>query len=111
MKKLNLNKQEDLKDYVFQFMKAFIDLSYTYKVDYDVFEQRMSVCKGCEHFNSEKIKCKECGCQLIHKASDALESCPLKKWDMDQESWNKRHFSEIAGAMPVDYIAYETTNE
>jgi hypothetical protein len=48
----------------------------------NVKEERMSICEGCEHYNSETTRCNECGCFINIKADWASEKCPIDKWDM-----------------------------
>lgn len=43
-------------------------------------DQRMSICKSCEHFNKERETCKICGCACALKASWLSSNCPLNKW-------------------------------
>lgn len=47
----------------------------------------LSICKACEHYDSEKEACRKCGCKatargLVDKIRWASEHCPLKppKW-------------------------------
>ena len=56
-----------------------------YQVNLPTFEQRMSICKSCEKFNSTNTTCNECGCFLNIKASWASEKCPLDKWGPEGE--------------------------
>lgn len=111
MEKMNLNNIDDLKDYIFQFLKKYIELDYSYNVDSEVFQERYDICKTCEHFNAEKVKCKECGCHLPSKLLEAFEDCPIGKWDIDEKSFKKKHFNEILTSMPKEYIGYEISNE
>jgi len=46
----------------------------------EVKQQRLNICKSCEHYDASQIRCKSCGCFLLQKASFALDSCPLQKW-------------------------------
>lgn len=112
MKKFNFNKNpEDLKDYIFEWLKSYIRLDYDYRVSGEVFQERFDLCKACDHFNSEKIKCNECGCNLIHKITDSLESCPIRKWDVDRDGFMTRHYDEIVRSMPPEYNAFEIVND
>ena len=53
----------------------------------EVKAQRLTICKSCEHYDASQIRCKSCGCFLLQKASFALDSCPLRKWNsMTQET-------------------------
>jgi hypothetical protein len=46
----------------------------------EVKKQRLTICKECEYYDAQQIRCKSCGCFLLQKASFALDSCPLQKW-------------------------------
>lgn len=42
---------------------------------------RMTVCKGCEHFQKLMQVCLKCGCYLPGKTKFSKSSCPVGKWD------------------------------
>ena len=48
----------------------------------NVKEERIKICEGCEHYDSESTRCDECGCFINIKAGWASEKCPIDKWDM-----------------------------
>jgi len=48
----------------------------------NVKEERISICEGCEHYDSETTRCDECGCFINIKADWASEKCPIDKWGM-----------------------------
>ena len=105
--KLDLNDNDDLKDWAWAFLQSFLHLDYEFRVAYSTFESRMNVCKTCEHFNEVKIECMECGCPLLEKANEMLDECPLDKWGADKESFDRKYFNEIASMMRADYIGFE----
>lgn len=109
--KFNLNRpdlfSEQLKEYCIEFLKSFLKQDYTYKVSSEVFQERFDLCKSCDHFNGESIKCVECGCSLLTKMVDSLESCPIEKWSVDMDGLMKKHYSEIVSSMPQDYASFE----
>jgi len=41
-------------------------------------ERRLSICRGCEHFNG--TRCLKCGCFSALKVRLATEHCPIGKW-------------------------------
>lgn len=43
-------------------------------------QERLSICNECPFFDSEKIKCKHCGCPLLSKTKWETSSCPIGKW-------------------------------
>lgn len=46
----------------------------------DVVDQRLSVCRGCEHFVAGNNRCKQCGCGMDGKAKFLAAECPIGKW-------------------------------
>jgi hypothetical protein len=60
----------------------------------EIYAERVSICRSCEKINELENSCRECGCYIPAKAKIILDSCPLKKWDMDKEGWDER-FTEI----------------
>jgi hypothetical protein len=51
----------------------------------EVKAQRLNICKSCEYYDAKQIRCKHCGCFLEHKASFALDSCPIHKWNATEQ--------------------------
>lgn len=49
---------------------------------------RMGICRGCEWFDAEKVKCNKCGCDLAIKTTWTSERCPLEppKWGAIQRA-------------------------
>lgn len=47
----------------------------------EVKAQRLTICKSCDYYDASQVRCKSCGCFLLTKASFALDSCPLHKWN------------------------------
>jgi len=41
---------------------------------------RLSVCFGCEFFDSKSKRCEKCGCRMDYKTKMDTARCPLKKW-------------------------------
>ena len=47
---------------------------------------RLYICKGCEHFNGLDMMCDHCGCSLsskkifMNKLAWADQECPVGKW-------------------------------
>jgi hypothetical protein len=59
----------------------------------EVKEQRLNICKECEHYDASQIRCKSCGCFLLTKASFSLDSCPLQKWNNSIQQETKQEES------------------
>ena len=51
--------------------------------------RRMEICKACDQFSQEDIRCRKCGCYLQQKTSLTASKCPLNKWNPNQttSSW------------------------
>ncbi len=49
-------------------------------VDEATHETRMSICRGCEFFRTEDLRCSKCGCFMERKAMFKRVSCPEEKW-------------------------------
>jgi len=50
-------------------------------------EERLEICKSCEYYDPEQLRCKHCGCFLEHKVRWALDSCPIEKWSQTDKDW------------------------
>lgn len=55
-----------------------------------IFNERMSLCQSCEHFDQSQTRCTQCGCFLNVKAKMMFEECPVGKWGMDESVWNEQ---------------------
>jgi hypothetical protein len=73
---------EQAANYINSTLKHFTGghLLEQYKID-----QRLDICKGCEHYKDER--CGLCGCKCNNKASQFMnklarsaEKCPIDKW-------------------------------
>ena len=56
----------------------------------EVKQQRLDICKQCEYYDPNQVRCKHCGCFLDHKTNFLLDSCPIDKWsvsDSDREKY------------------------
>jgi hypothetical protein len=43
-------------------------------------KRRLSICNGCEFFNSQQQRCGKCGCKMAVKTYLRAEKCPVGKW-------------------------------
>jgi hypothetical protein len=43
-------------------------------------DARLTICKGCDFFDSNKTRCLKCGCQMAVKTYLKAEKCPIGKW-------------------------------
>lgn len=53
------------------------------KVEEQIYQQRLEVCRRCDSCDLDRIVCREmnCGCYLRRKARWRSENCPREKWD------------------------------
>jgi hypothetical protein len=56
-------------------------------VSEQVAAERLEICKSCEYYDPEQLRCKHCGCFLEHKVKWALDSCPIEKWTQSDKDW------------------------
>lgn len=61
----------------------------------EIKEQRMEICKKCDQYDAEQVRCIHCGCMLEYKTGFALDSCPLEKWKESDEAWMNGKFDQL----------------
>ena len=64
-------------------------------VSEEIKEERLAICRSCEYYNEKQIRCKQCGCFLQHKASYALDSCPIGKWKESETDWMNGKYDDV----------------
>jgi len=57
------------------------------RVSEEVAAERLEICKSCEYYDPEQLRCKHCGCFLENKVRWALDSCPIDKWGQSDKDW------------------------
>jgi hypothetical protein len=85
---------QNLAKFTFQVIKKALQNEALF-VSSEVKQERLAICRGCDRFDPGQNRCKECGCFLDQKASYAIDSCPLHKWDESDVDWTKDKFNEI----------------
>ena len=66
---------------IIRFIKAVIKyIRYGQRPPIDEYIRRLSICRDCKNFESEKWTCGICGCYLDKKAKMNTEICPDDKW-------------------------------
>ena len=43
-------------------------------------EERLSICKACNYYDDQQVRCTQCGCFLEAKVKVAGQYCPVHKW-------------------------------
>ena len=68
----------------------------------EVKNQRLEICRKCEKYDSEQVRCIECGCFLEHKTAFSIDSCPLEKWRESNNDWINEKFDTLIENMKKD---------
>ena len=85
---------QNLAKFTFQVIKKALQNEALF-VSSEVKQERLTICRGCDRYDPGQNRCRECGCFLDQKASYAIDSCPLHKWDESDIDWTKDKFNEI----------------
>jgi hypothetical protein len=59
------------------------------KVEVDIAQERMAICRECPQFIAVSSQCKECGCIMKLKTKLPNAECPLHKWGQVDVPYNK----------------------
>jgi hypothetical protein len=89
---------KNLASFTFELIKNALETGALHVSD-EVKNQRLEICRACEKYDPKQIRCIECGCFLEHKASFAIDSCPLKKWEESNEEWINEKFDTLVNNM------------
>jgi hypothetical protein len=54
------------------------------RVETDIAEERLNICKACPEYISATHQCKKCGCIMNLKTKLPNAECPLGKWKQIQ---------------------------
>lgn len=92
---------ENLAKFTFQIIKKALNQEALF-VSPEVKAERLAICKECDWYDPTQNRCKHCGCFLDQKASFALDSCPIQKWDESDIDWTKNKFKEIMDQLEGD---------
>lgn len=46
----------------------------------EMIDHRWAICRACEHFDPDYVRCRVCGCRLNIKIDWAEQRCPIGKW-------------------------------
>jgi len=91
----SLAKQvKNLAGFSFELIKNAIQTG-ALQVSEEIKNQRLEICRKCEKYDAQQIRCIECGCFLEFKASFSLDSCPLEKWVESDKDWMKEKFDTL----------------
>lgn len=93
-----LQQGKNLAEFSFELIKKALETG-ALQVSDEVKNQRLEICRKCEKYDSEQIRCTECGCFLEYKAGFSLDSCPLEKWGESKKDWMDGKFNTLIDGM------------
>lgn len=93
-----LKQGKNLAEFSFELIKNAIETGALHVSD-EVKNQRLEICRACDKYDPEQIRCIECGCFLEHKAGFSLDSCPLGKWKESNKDWINEKFNTLLDDM------------
>jgi len=91
-----LQQGKNLAEFSFELIKNAVQTG-ALEVSDEVKKQRLDICRGCNKYDSDQVRCIECGCFLESKASFALNSCPIGKWEESNKDWIEKFNDVIEG--------------
>lgn len=80
---------------VFEYLKAIHQRSFSLNVLDRVHDERMSICRACDHYDRENMMCKALKVDILPKTQNALERCPEGRWEANNEKWVEHDFSTL----------------
>lgn len=90
-----LQQGENLSKFVWELFQHTAKNPESLLVSDEIYEERLNICKSCEWYDPEPIRCKQCGCWLEHKARMGLDSCPIGSWTSNSDTFVKEKFEEM----------------
>jgi hypothetical protein len=84
----------NLSKFVFEILKKSMKGD-ALMVSQEIADQRMEICKTCEYYDEEQVRCRHCGCYLGNKVKWALDGCPIEKWTSSDQDWTQSKFDEL----------------
>jgi hypothetical protein len=89
---------KNLAEFSFELIKYALT-SGALRVSDEVKNQRLEICRKCDKYDPEQVRCIECGCFLDHKTSFSIDSCPLEKWGESNKDWINEKFDTLIDNM------------
>ena len=126
----------DNREYDVAYAASFLMQHEHIPVTEEVFQERYSVCEGCDYRTKVKMKgakdvnidvesetvtvewvvdeydiCGYCGCSLESRLTEWMGSCPLNKWKFSYDDWVKHYLPLVKGEIErnggSDYYLWE----
>jgi hypothetical protein len=57
-----------------------LEIKSLFRTRFKVSEERLDICRKCEHFQEESSRCAICGCFMDYKTLLPFAECPQGKW-------------------------------
>lgn len=73
------NKEKENSD-KFELSLESTSLGHSFTTTKEQRNQRIDICKSCEHLFKLTSSCKKCGCFMTAKTWLASAKCPINKW-------------------------------
>ena len=54
-----------------------------------IYEERITICKHCEHYFKPTMQCVICKCFMFMKARVLDTNCPIEKWGNPSHQWGR----------------------
>lgn len=89
-----IQQGKNLAEFSFELIKNALETGALH-VSEEVKNQRLEICRACDKYDPDQIRCTECGCFLEHKAEFSLDSCPLEKWGESNKDWINEKFNTL----------------
>lgn len=93
-----LKQGKNLAEFSFELIKNAMKTGALH-VSEEIKSQRLEICRNCEKYDAEQIRCIECGCFLESKTSFSLDSCPIGKWTESNKDWMEERFDAVIEGM------------
>lgn len=85
----------DFSKVVFDYFKVVHQNSFALNVLDRVHDERMSICRSCDHYDRENMMCKVLKVDILPKTQNALETCPEERWGANNEKWLEYDFKTL----------------
>lgn len=92
-----LEQADNLAKSAFDVLKGILTSGKPIMASTEEQDRRTEICNNCEYNDKAEGKCTQCGCHLNLKIPFAMISCPINKWDLDEESFKdvfKEHLNK-----------------
>ena len=75
----NYEKAKNFSKTAYDILKGFVSNG-NLLVPPEIKKARIDICRDCNRFDPDRMKCNECGCFLVNKVKFSAAHCPLRLW-------------------------------